>query len=85
MSARATSLLLAFALTAVLWLMPFLRGHALAAAGHGLLASLLLGVCALFVHGVGYRPENVVLDRLFSPWLLWPLVLLLAFGWWRIG
>jgi predicted membrane protein len=83
--ARTASLLLAFALTAGLWLVPFLRGHAPSAAEHGLLAPLLLTVCALFVHGVGYRPAHAVLDRLLSPWLLWPLVLLLALAWWRLG
>lgn len=85
MIVRAASLLLAFTLAAGLWLLPFLRGQALGGAGHGLLALLLLVVCALFVHGVGYRATHAALDRLLAPWLLWPLALLLGLAWWRVG
>lgn len=41
-------------------------------------------VCALFVHGSGFRFESGMLRRLFSPWLLWPLALACTAGFaWR--
>ena len=82
-AARAVSLLLALGLSAALLLLPAMRGRELGAAGHGLLTPLLLALCALFVHGVGYVPTRPWLARLLAPWLLWPLVALLAAALWR--
>jgi predicted membrane protein len=80
--ARALSLLLAAALAAALMLLPAMRARELTAAGHGLLTPLLLVVCALFVHGLGYQPQQRWAARLLTPWLLWPLAIALAMAWW---
>jgi predicted membrane protein len=80
--ARALSLLLAVAVSTGLMLLPAMRGGELTAAGHGLLSPLVIAVCALFVHGLGYEPRRRALRWLLSPWLLWPLTLALAALWW---
>ncbi len=38
-----------------LMLLPAIRGCKLTRTGHGLLSPLLIAVCALFVHGLGYQ------------------------------
>lgn len=83
MIARGCSLLLAILVSSALMLLPAMRGGELSAAGHGLLSPLMLTVCALFVHGLGYRPRHRASARLLSPWLLWPLVIALSWWWWR--
>lgn len=83
--AKAVSLLLAFVFTAALLVVPAMRGGELTAAGHGLLTPTLLALCALFVHGIGYRPDRAWVGQLLSPWLLWPLAALLCLAWWRMG
>ena len=83
--AKAVSLALAFAFTAALLLLPAMRGGELTPAGHGLLAPTLLALCALFVHGIGYRPDRAWVERVLSPWVLWPLAAILCLAWWRIG
>lgn len=82
---RALSLLLAAVVSTGLMLLPAMRGGELTPAGHGLLSPLVIAVCALFVHGLGYQPQRHVLQRLFSPWLLWPLTLVLAAVWWQVS
>lgn len=84
-AAKAVSLLLAFGFSAALMLLPAMRGHELSTAGHGLLTPSLLALSALFVHGVGYRPDQAWFARLLSPWVLWPLSALLCLAWWRVG
>jgi len=83
--AKAVSLALAFAFTAALLLLPAMRGGELTPAGHGLLTPTLLALCALFVHGIGYRPDRAWVGRVLSPWVLWPLAAILCLVWWRIG
>ena len=83
--ARAISLLLALTLSAGLLLLPAMRGRELSAAGHGLLTPLLLAICGGFVHGLGYVPRNRVLRFLLQPALLWPLLVALGAGWWRLS
>jgi predicted membrane protein len=83
--ARALSLLLAVAVSTGLMLLPAMRGGELTRAGHGLLSPLIILVCALFVHGLGYSPARPGLQRLLSPWLLWPLTLILAALWWQLS
>lgn len=80
--ARALSLLLAVMVSAGLMLLPAMRGGELTPAGHGLLTPLVIAVCALFVHGLGYRPRRRALRWLLSPWLLWPATVALAALWW---
>jgi predicted membrane protein len=83
--AKAVSLALAFGFTAALLLVPAMRGGELTSAEHGLLTVSLLVLCALFVHGVGYRPDRAWAARLLSPALLWPFAAVLCLAWWRIG
>ena len=61
--------------------LPAMRGRALTPTGHALLMPLLLAVCALFVHGLGYVPRRAWAARLMSAWLLWPLAATLGVGW----
>lgn len=81
MSARGVSLLLAVGFAAGLLFLPAMRGRELTPIGHALLMPLLLVVCALFVHGLGYVPRRAWAARLMSAWLLWPLAATLGSGW----
>ena len=83
--AKAVSLVLALAFTAALLVVPAMRGGELGPARHGLLTVSLIALCALFVHGVGYRPDRRWVARLLSPWVLWPLAAALCAVWWRMG
>jgi cyd operon protein YbgE len=67
---RVVSLLLALATSGLIFTWP----QALAHAGHGLLSLVMLGVCAGFVHGVGFVPVHRIWRVAFSPWLAWPLM-----------
>lgn len=82
-AARALSLAAAAALSMGLLLLPAMRGREITAAGHAWLAPLLMVVCALFVHGIGWRAARPWGRALLSPWLLWPLAIALACIWWR--
>lgn len=79
--ARALSLLMAVAFAAGLLFLPAMRGRELTHLGHALLMPLLLAVCVLFVHGLGYVPRHALAARLMSAWLLWPLAATLGAGW----
>ena len=83
MIARVISLLLAALVASGLLLLPAMRARELTPAGHGLLMPLMLTVCSLFVHGLGYRPQRRWSIALLSPWLLWPLTVGLAALWWQ--
>lgn len=67
---RAVSLLLALGVSGVMFAFP----QALQNAGHGVLSLLMLGVCAGFVHGVGFIPEHGFWRGLFGPWVAWPIM-----------
>lgn len=85
--ARLASLLLGATLALGLLLLPAARGRALSPAEHGWMTLVLLAICGLFVHGSGFRFRARWLQRLFSPWALWPAALLSAvgFGWQAAG
>jgi predicted membrane protein len=36
--------------------------------------AVMLGICAGFVHGVGFVPEHKLWRIAFGPWLAWPLM-----------
>jgi predicted membrane protein len=63
---------LTFALCLSGWI--FADPRAFAHAGHGLLSLAMLGVCAGFVHGVGFVPIARLWRIVFSPWLSWALM-----------
>lgn len=46
--------------------------------GHWLLALLMWGLSAGFVHGVGFDPDNRYLRVLLGPYIAWPLLMM---GW----
>lgn len=79
--ARAISLLMAVAFAGGLLFLPAMRGRELTPTGHALLMPLLLVVCGLFVHGLGYVPRRSWAARLTSAWLLWPVAAVLGAGW----
>ena len=80
--ARLASLLLGAGLALALLLLPAARGRELAPGEHGLMTLVLLAVCALFVHGSGFRFRNVWARRAFSPWVLWPVAVVAAGLFW---
>lgn len=81
MIARVVSLLMAVAFAGGLLFLPAMRGRELTPLGHALLMPLLLVVCGLFVHGLGYVPQRAWAACLMSAWLLWPLAVALGAGW----
>lgn len=85
LATRLASLMGAAILSMLLLLLPALRGREITSAGHAWLSPLLLTICALFVHGIGFVPGNAWLARLQSPALLWPLAGCLALVWWLVS
>lgn len=67
---RFFSLALALGTSGLIFALP----QALAHTSHGLLSLVMLGVCAGFVHGVGFVPRHQAWRIAFSPWLSWPLM-----------
>jgi predicted membrane protein len=80
--ARLISLLLAGGLALALLFLPAARGRELTGAEHGIMSLLLLAICALFVHGSGFRFRTPWLDHLIRPWVLWPLAIALWTAFW---
>ena len=68
--ARMLSLLMAVALATLITLYPLPLAHM----SHGMLTLLVWGICAGFVHGVGFDPQSRVWRWLFSPVLAWTLM-----------
>ena len=67
---RFFSFALAMGLSGAIFAYPRALDHA----GHGQLSLVMLGVCAGFVHGVGFVPQGRVWRIAFSPWLAWALM-----------
>jgi predicted membrane protein len=74
---RTLSLLLAIGIAGMIFTYP----KALAHVSHGMLSLTMLGVCAGFVHGVGFVFESRLWRILFGPWLAWALM---SLGIWLI-
>ena len=79
--ARGLSLLTALLLSTALLVLPRLVAVESRDINHGLLSLVMLGICAGFIHGVGFVPEMRVWRILFGPWLAWPLMLVAVFWW----
>jgi cyd operon protein YbgE len=79
--ARGLSMLAALVLSGMLLVMPHLVAVEIRDIDHGQLSLGLLGVCAGFVHGIGFVPESRWWRILFGPWVAWPLMILLAVSW----
>lgn len=78
--ARGISLLAAIGLVVLVTAVPrALTGVDGAPLPHALLVPLMWGISAGFVHGVGFRPEGLVLRTALGPCVAWPLM---AMGLW---
>jgi len=74
-ASRALSLTAAAVLALSLTLTPQILGpQAASGAAHGGLSLAMLGMAGGFVHGFGFRPDNVAFRILFSPWISWALM-----------
>ncbi len=71
---RAISFVAALAASVTLMLFPFLLRHVPQSRLHTALPVMLFGFAGLFVHGVGYRPYNRLLQILFAPLCAWALI-----------
>lgn len=80
--ARLLSLLGGTGLALALLFLPAARGQALTASEHGRMTLVLLAICALFVHGSGFRFHARWATHLFSPWVLWPATAVTAGLFW---
>ncbi len=69
-TARRLSLLMAASLATLITLYPLPLAHM----SHGILTMLIWGICAGFVHGMGFDPQSRAWRWLFSPVLAWVLM-----------
>ena len=71
------SLLLTLAAGLALAVIVYPRGlvHEGVLLDHGWLALLMWGICAGFVHGTGFFPDNRALRMLLGPIVAWPVLL----------
>lgn len=72
---RWISLISAGLLALVILIYPIVLSKNGEAPSHGPLILLMLGICAGFVHGVGFVPQSTLLQKVFSPFVAWPLML----------
>lgn len=68
--ARLLSLVLALLLSGAILFYP----TGVAGVGHGLLALVMWGISAGFVHGVGFVPESRIWRVALGPWTAWILM-----------
>lgn len=73
-AAHAVSLLAALALVALVTGYPRALATSTQDVPHGRLVLLMWGICAGFVHGVGFVPSNRVLRWLLGPFAAWLLM-----------
>jgi predicted membrane protein len=73
-TARLVSLLAAGALALIIMIYPVVLSQDGAAPSHGLLALVMLGISAGFIHGVGFTPRALIWKWLFHPVLAWLLM-----------
>lgn len=79
--ARLLSFLLAIALSVFILLFPQHIARDLTQLDHGLLSLVMLAMCGCFVHGIGFRPYNLVAKIAFSPVLCWPMAGIAIWMW----
>ncbi|MEG0820992.1 MAG: cyd operon YbgE family protein [Burkholderiaceae bacterium] len=80
--ARGLSLAVGLAVTASVAVYPRMYATDMQDVPHGLMALLMIGMSACYVHGIGFVPRNPVLRLAFSPLVAWPLV---AYAAWAIA
>ncbi len=69
---RMLSLLLAIGIAGIIFTYPKAVSHV----SHGMLTLTMLGICAGFVHGVGFVFEARLWRILLGPWMAWVLMAL---------
>ena len=69
---RMFSLLLAMSMAGVIFTYPKALEHI----NHGILSLIMLGICAGFVHGVGFIQKDKLWRVLFGPWMAWGLMIM---------
>jgi len=72
---RLVSLALAGGLSLVGLVFPFLLGVQATALNQSFLMVMMLGICAAFVHGCGFKPGRAWVRRAVSPAVTWPVML----------
>jgi predicted membrane protein len=72
---QTASFIAALAASLALMLLPFLLRHVQETRLHSALPIMLLGVAGAFVYGIGYRPDNKLLQILFGPICAWTLMI----------
>jgi predicted membrane protein len=71
---RVASFAAALAATLVLMLFPFLLRGVPDARLHSALPIVMSGIAGAFVYGIGFTPNNALLQILFGPWCCWTLM-----------
>ena len=79
--ARVFSFIIAIALSVFVLLFPQHIARDLTELDHGLLSLVMLAMCGCFVHGIGFKPYNMVAKVMFSPILCWPVAGLAVWMW----
>ena len=79
--ARVFSFIIAIALSVFVLLLPQHIARDLTELDHGLLSLVMLAMCGCFVHGIGFKPYNMVAKVMFSPILCWPVTGLAVWMW----
>lgn len=79
-AARAVSFTVALGITLSSVIYPRIYASDMYDVAHGLMALLMLGMSACYVHGIGFVPRHPVLRWVFSPWVAWPVVALAVWG-----
>lgn len=72
--ARLFSLFGALGLVLLLTIVPNAVATSLSDVDHGLLTTMMLGVAAGLVHGVGFVPRSIFFKILFGPGIAWVLM-----------
>jgi len=67
-------MLMAIAMTALLFIYPRAVATSISEVNHGLLTLIMLGVSSGFIHGVGFVPRMTVWRILFNPFIGWSLM-----------
>jgi predicted membrane protein len=76
------SFVVALSVTASVVIYPRMFAEDMQDVPHGLMALLMIGMSACYVHGIGFVPHNRILRLAFSPLVAWPLV---AYAAWAIA
>ncbi len=72
---RAVSFLLAIIFSVIILLNPHFISSTSEGIKHGLLSFQMLAICAAFVHGIGFKAENIYFRIFLSPFFHWPVLL----------